>query len=119
MASWARKELARLKFYKPSKRLLLPPPLNLQPSHDGDDSSTLSQVQEVVLAADLRCATCQKRMTDAISSIDDIESMVVLVREKKVIVTSKTTGKVSSTKVAAISDINPAAGRPSGVPLKV
>ncbi|XP_050238492.1 uncharacterized protein LOC126687981 isoform X2 [Mercurialis annua] len=99
MASWVQREFSKLKFFKHStKKLLLPSTFNLQ--NCPHDSSTLSQVKEEVLAADLRCTTCQNRLAHAISTID-VESVVVHVVEKKVTVTRKS-GINSSTKVTAV-----------------
>ncbi|KAF2298760.1 hypothetical protein GH714_026739 [Hevea brasiliensis] len=84
MASWVKKELAKLRIYKSNNRLLLPPL---------DTSPTMLPVEEVVLAADIGCATCQKRMVDEISRIEDIESVVVHVFEKKVTLARKSVTK--------------------------
>ncbi|XP_038679563.1 heavy metal-associated isoprenylated plant protein 20-like [Tripterygium wilfordii] len=45
---------------------------------------TNSQVHEVVLAADLGCAKCREKVADAISRLDEMESVVVHVVEKKI-----------------------------------
>ncbi|OMP10260.1 hypothetical protein COLO4_04669 [Corchorus olitorius] len=50
-------------------------------------TSFSSKPLDVVLAANLGCSHCQKRVSDAISRIDDVESIVVHVLEKKVTVT--------------------------------
>ncbi|KAF2324862.1 hypothetical protein GH714_018203 [Hevea brasiliensis] len=88
MASWAKNKLAKLTTYKSNNRLLLPP-------------LDTSSVEEVGLAADLGCAMCQKRVADAISRIDDIESVVVHVAEKKVTLTRKSSAKGSSAAASA------------------
>ncbi|XWS50714.1 hypothetical protein CRYUN_Cryun12cG0110500 [Craigia yunnanensis] len=62
----------------------------------------LTKPLEVVLAANLRCTRCQKRVADTISRIDDVESIVVHVLEKKVTVTRQAFSHGSSTKIAAI-----------------
>ncbi|GAY53439.1 hypothetical protein WN944_014114 [Citrus x changshan-huyou] len=56
--------------------------------------------QEVILAADLRCDKCQDRIANAISRVNDVESMEVLVSEKKVILTYKSASEESSGKAA-------------------
>ncbi|CAK7349745.1 unnamed protein product [Dovyalis caffra] len=96
MESWAKKELAKLRIYKPVRPLL--PRISSAPV----SSSQKPRAQEVVLAADLGCLRCQKRVTDAISSIEDVESMVVHVVEKKVTFTRKSVSEGSSTKVPAV-----------------
>ncbi|OAY50253.2 hypothetical protein MANES_05G141953v8 [Manihot esculenta] len=84
MASW----LAKLRTHKSNNRLLLPPP-------------HASSVKEVGLAADLGCGICQKRVADAISRIDNIESVVVHVAEKKVILACKSMAECSSSAAPA------------------
>ncbi|KAK6921759.1 hypothetical protein RJ641_012266 [Dillenia turbinata] len=53
------------------------------------ESLTLPLVQEVVLAADFRCAECQKRVADMMSKMGGTESIVVNVLEKTVTLTCK------------------------------
>ncbi|KAI4381434.1 hypothetical protein MLD38_007504 [Melastoma candidum] len=53
------------------------------------ESLTMPPVQEVVLSADIRCAECQKRITDFMSRMNGTESVVVNVTEKKVILSCK------------------------------
>ncbi|KAL9246177.1 hypothetical protein vseg_019745 [Gypsophila vaccaria] len=53
------------------------------------ESLTLPLVQEVVLSADLRCVECQKRINDVISRINETESIMVSLSEKKVAITCK------------------------------
>ncbi|XP_019257362.1 PREDICTED: uncharacterized protein LOC109235636 isoform X2 [Nicotiana attenuata] len=85
LVSWAKKELSRLKLQKP-KRLTL-------------ETSTSTKcmayplVKEVVLEADLRCANCQNRVSTVISNIEDVESIVVHVQEKKVTLIRKSASK--------------------------
>ncbi|WRX19076.1 hypothetical protein QQP08_011563 [Theobroma cacao] len=77
MASWAKKLSRprvtncrfRLRFSSPASISCPPKPL------------------EVVLAANLGRTKCQKRVADAISRIDDVESVVVHVLQRKVTVT--------------------------------
>lgn len=86
--SWAKKEFARLRLQK--QRRLLPP------SSSAATAKCLSlppQVQEVIIAADLRCGECERRVAGILSKIDDVESMVFHVSEKKVTLTRKTAVK--------------------------
>ncbi|KAK4354341.1 hypothetical protein RND71_026535 [Anisodus tanguticus] len=85
LVSWAKKELSRFKLQKPAKRLTLP--------EISTSTKCLAhpQIQEVVLDADLRCAHCQNRVTSVISNIEDVESIVVRVLEKKVTLICKST----------------------------
>ncbi|CAO2828397.1 unnamed protein product [Amaranthus hypochondriacus] len=53
------------------------------------ESLTMPQVQEVVLSADVRCMECQKRISDMISRLNETESVVVNLLEKKVVITCK------------------------------
>ncbi|KAJ8550897.1 hypothetical protein K7X08_000267 [Anisodus acutangulus] len=86
LISWAKKELSRLKLQNP-KRLTLP--------QISTSSTCLAHplIQEVVLDADLRCAHCQSRVTSVISNVEDVESIVVHVLEKKVTLIRKSTSK--------------------------
>ncbi|KAA8550012.1 hypothetical protein F0562_001696 [Nyssa sinensis] len=78
LVSWVKKEVGRLSIHKPVKRLQLLP-----------TSTAIPLVQEVTLAADLRCAQCQKRVADLISKMDNMESVLVHVVQKKVTLTCK------------------------------
>ncbi|KAE8124952.1 hypothetical protein FH972_019791 [Carpinus fangiana] len=73
--SWAKKKFARLR--TKSVRLLLLRPNGLA------RSTTKPLVQDVVLAADLHCVKCQKRVAEMISKVGDMESVQVNVLEKK------------------------------------
>ncbi|KAK9276607.1 hypothetical protein L1049_006142 [Liquidambar formosana] len=53
------------------------------------ESLAMPLVQEVVLSADFRCADCQKRVADVISRMNEMESVVVNVLEKKVSLTCR------------------------------
>ncbi|KAK2996285.1 hypothetical protein RJ639_026097 [Escallonia herrerae] len=64
LVSWAKKELARLTTHRPKR--LLPPPTSL----DSGKCLQMPLVQEVVLAADLKCAKCQMRVANVISKMD-------------------------------------------------
>ncbi|KAL5718111.1 hypothetical protein ACHQM5_011049 [Ranunculus cassubicifolius] len=59
-------------------------------------------VQEIVLSADMRCKECQKKVYDVISRTKGTESMVVDIREKKVILTYKSEMNESSNKIVPI-----------------
>ncbi|XP_027769133.1 uncharacterized protein LOC107005610 isoform X2 [Solanum pennellii] len=50
-------------------------------------------IQEVILDADLRCTHCQNRVSSVISNVEDVESIVVHVLEKKVTLIRKSTSK--------------------------
>ncbi|XP_058737739.1 uncharacterized protein LOC131609917 isoform X2 [Vicia villosa] len=68
------------------------------------ESLSLPLVQEVVLSADMKCENCQKRVSDIITKMNETESIVVNVLEKKVILTfrissTRHVGKVISHKV--------------------
>ncbi|KAK4763224.1 hypothetical protein SAY86_008992 [Trapa natans] len=41
-------------------------------------------MQEVVLPADIGCVECRKRIADVMSRMNEVESITVSVREKKV-----------------------------------
>lgn len=55
------------------------------------ESLTMPLVQEVVISADLRCTECQKRINSVISRFNaaEMESVVVNLLEKKMVVTCK------------------------------
>ncbi|KAI5401534.1 uncharacterized protein LOC127091223 isoform X3 [Lathyrus oleraceus] len=68
------------------------------------ESLSLPLVQEVVLSGDMKCENCQKRVSDIINKMNETESIVVNVLEKKVILTfrissTRHVGKVISHKV--------------------
>ncbi|OIS96324.1 PREDICTED: uncharacterized protein LOC109235636 isoform X1 [Nicotiana attenuata] len=102
LVSWAKKELSRLKLQKP-KRLTLETSTStkcmaypLVWSNFAHRRITLyagMEVKEVVLEADLRCANCQNRVSTVISNIEDVESIVVHVQEKKVTLIRKSASK--------------------------
>ncbi|XP_065626830.1 uncharacterized protein LOC136066437 isoform X3 [Quercus suber] len=66
--------------------------------------TSLASVQEVVISADIRCSECQKRVADMMSRMNETESVVVNLLEKKVTLTCRyaNVGKASSQQVAAI-----------------
>ncbi|KAK2635829.1 hypothetical protein Ddye_030621 [Dipteronia dyeriana] len=68
------------------------------------ESLSMPLVQEVVLSADIRCAVCQKRVADIMSRLNETESVLVNVLEKKVILTCRypSVVEVSTRQVAAI-----------------
>ncbi|KAL9420391.1 hypothetical protein AB3S75_038046 [Citrus x aurantiifolia] len=53
------------------------------------ESLSMPLVQEVVLSADIRCSECQKRVADMMSKLNETESVLVNVSEKKVTLTSR------------------------------
>ncbi|XP_014513048.1 uncharacterized protein LOC106771569 isoform X2 [Vigna radiata var. radiata] len=65
------------------------------------ESLSLPVVQEVVLSADMQCEKCQKRVADFIAKMNETESVVVNVLEKKVVLTFRLTtiGKVISQQI--------------------
>ncbi|XP_030970306.1 uncharacterized protein LOC126690110 isoform X1 [Quercus robur] len=68
------------------------------------ESLSMPLVQEVVISADIRCSECQKRVADMMSRMNETESVVVNLLEKKVTLTCRyaNVGKASSQQVAAI-----------------
>lgn len=63
------------------------------------ESLTMPLVQEVVISADIGCIECQKRISNVLSRFNaEMESVVVNLSEKKVIVTCKYL-KVSATQI--------------------
>ncbi|XP_022150612.1 uncharacterized protein LOC111018707 [Momordica charantia] len=70
------------------------------------ESLSLPLVQEIVLTADIRCPECQNKLANILSKINDTESVVVNLLEKKVILTRRlqvpSTCSNSSSKVATI-----------------
>ncbi|KAH6799147.1 hypothetical protein C2S51_035631 [Perilla frutescens var. frutescens] len=85
LVSWAKKELAKLKVQS-SKRLLPAAPQTTFKT-SVNYPNVPSQVSE--LAADLRCVKCQEKVAALVSTINDLESIVVHVVEKKVTLTRK------------------------------
>ncbi|KAG6412329.1 hypothetical protein SASPL_125006 [Salvia splendens] len=79
LVSWAKKELAKLKVQS-SKRLLMPPPQTTTTLN-----TSVNKVSE--LAADLRCTKCREKVAALASTLNDLESIVVDVVEKKVTLT--------------------------------
>ncbi|CAK9316852.1 unnamed protein product [Citrullus colocynthis] len=53
------------------------------------ESLSLPLVQEIVLTADIRCAECQKKLANILSKMNDTESVVVNLLDKKVILTRR------------------------------
>ncbi|XP_040997949.1 uncharacterized protein LOC121243958 [Juglans microcarpa x Juglans regia] len=66
------------------------------------ESLSMPLVQEVVLSADIRCAECQRRVADIMSRMNEIQSVVVNLLEKKVILRCKnaSAGKASTQEQA-------------------
>lgn len=81
LLTWAKKELSRLKLQSNPKRLTLPQ------TSTSTKCLPLPLIQEVVLDADLRCANCENRVSRVISNVEDVESIMVHVLEKKFSVT--------------------------------
>ncbi|KAJ4960251.1 hypothetical protein NE237_020161 [Protea cynaroides] len=97
LVAWTKKELARFGIYK-SKKILLH-----QSSLASVESLSIPLVQEVVLSADLGCASCQKRVALAISRMDMVtDSMMVDILEKKVTLTCVSAIKGSKKQVGNI-----------------
>ncbi|KAL5179787.1 hypothetical protein HKD37_01G001035 [Glycine soja] len=69
---------------------------------------SMPQVQEVVLSADMQCEKCQKRVTDIIAKMNETESVVINVLEKKVTLTFRlpSIGKVTTRKITHINNRN-------------
>ncbi|XP_022733541.1 uncharacterized protein LOC111287324 isoform X2 [Durio zibethinus] len=82
----AKKEVTVVESNKP-KSLLLP-----GTSLASVESSSMPLVHEIVLSADIRCAECQRRITDIMSRMND--SVLINVLEKKVTLTGKNPGIV-------------------------
>ncbi|XP_038892707.1 uncharacterized protein LOC120081691 [Benincasa hispida] len=53
------------------------------------ESLSLPLVQEIVLTADIGCAECQKKLANILSKMNDTESVVVNLLDKKVILTRR------------------------------
>ncbi|KAJ8760773.1 hypothetical protein K2173_018885 [Erythroxylum novogranatense] len=97
LANKPKKELSRIGFKK-SKSMLL-----AGTSLASIESLSMPLVQEVVLSADIRCAECQKRIAEIMSRMNETESVLVNVLEKKVTLTCTSPGlKVTSRQVAAV-----------------
>ncbi|XP_047150967.1 uncharacterized protein LOC124822914 isoform X1 [Vigna umbellata] len=69
------------------------------------ESLSMPQVQEVVLSADMQCEKCQRRVTDIIAKMNETESVVFNVLEKKVTLTFKSASmeKVSTRQITQIN----------------
>ncbi|BAT98911.1 hypothetical protein LR48_Vigan06g137200 [Vigna angularis] len=69
------------------------------------ESLSMPQVQEVVLSADMQCEKCQRRVTDIIAKMNETESVVINVLEKKVTLTFKSASmeKVSTRQITQIN----------------
>ncbi|XP_021299628.1 uncharacterized protein LOC110428204 isoform X2 [Herrania umbratica] len=94
----AKKEVPRVELNKP-KSLLLPGTCLASVG-----SLSMPLVHEVVLSADIRCAECQRRIADIMSRMNDTDSVLVNVLEKKVTLTCRYPGIVNlaSRQVPAI-----------------
>ncbi|XWS64322.1 hypothetical protein CRYUN_Cryun06bG0176400 [Craigia yunnanensis] len=94
----AKKEVTRIELNKP-KSLLLP-----GTSLASLESLSMPLVHEVVLSADIGCAECQRRIADIISRMNEPDSVVVDVLEKKVTLTCRYPGivKLPSRQVPVI-----------------
>ncbi|XP_019452410.1 PREDICTED: uncharacterized protein LOC109354391 isoform X2 [Lupinus angustifolius] len=70
------------------------------------ESLSLPLVQEVVLSADMQCEKCQRRVADIITKMNETESVVVNVLEKKVILTFRlsTVAKVIRRQMTPINN---------------
>ncbi|KAI5660180.1 hypothetical protein M9H77_28973 [Catharanthus roseus] len=69
LVSWAKKELSRFGLLQKNRKLLLPQRRLLTPPVK---SSIPSPGKEVVVAADLRCDECQRRVSALLSQIEGI-----------------------------------------------
>ncbi|XVE91410.1 hypothetical protein REPUB_Repub01dG0007100 [Reevesia pubescens] len=76
-SSSAKKQATRVEFNKPKS--LLPPGTSLA----SVESLSMPLVHEVVLSADIRCAECQKRIADIMSRMNETDSVLVNLLEKK------------------------------------
>ncbi|XP_017970083.1 PREDICTED: uncharacterized protein LOC18610507 isoform X1 [Theobroma cacao] len=85
----AKKEVPRVELNKP-KSLLLPGTCLASV-----ESLSMPLVHEVVLSADIRCAECQRRIADIMSRMNDTDSVLVNVLEKKVTLTCRYPGIVN------------------------
>ncbi|XP_002529124.2 uncharacterized protein LOC8269693 [Ricinus communis] len=97
LANRPKKETSKTGFKKPKSMLLTGTSLA------SVESLSLPLVQEVVLSADIRCSECQKRVAEFMSKMNDTESVLVNVLEKKVTLTCRYPAlKVSTSQVAAV-----------------
>ncbi|XP_028221202.1 uncharacterized protein LOC114402736 isoform X2 [Glycine soja] len=71
------------------------------------ESLSLPVVQQVVLSADMQCEKCQKRVADILTKMNETESVVVNVLEKKVVLTFRlpTIGKVISQQITPVPKV--------------
>ncbi|KAE9605683.1 hypothetical protein Lal_00025024 [Lupinus albus] len=69
------------------------------------ESLSLPMVQEVVLSADMQCEKCLKRINDIIAKMNETESVVFNVLEKKVTLTFRllTVDKVVTQQITPIN----------------
>ncbi|OMO90258.1 hypothetical protein CCACVL1_07437 [Corchorus capsularis] len=84
-----KKEVSRIELDKP-KRLLLPGTCLASV-----ESLSMPLLHEVVLSADIRCEECQRRIADIMSRMNDTDSVLVNVLEKKVTLTCRYPGIVN------------------------
>ncbi|TQD76607.1 hypothetical protein C1H46_037855 [Malus baccata] len=73
------------------------------------ESLSMPLLQEVVLSADISCSDCQKRLSEMMSKMGEIESVVVNASEKRVTLVCRYPGaaKVPSTRLVAAVNKNP------------
>ncbi|XP_022968296.1 uncharacterized protein LOC111467567 isoform X3 [Cucurbita maxima] len=64
------------------------------------ESLSLPLVQEIVFTADIGCAECQKKLANILSKMNDTESVVVNLLDKKVILTRKL--QIPSSRVSTV-----------------
>ncbi|XP_014520483.1 uncharacterized protein LOC106777411 isoform X2 [Vigna radiata var. radiata] len=69
------------------------------------ESLSMPQVQEVVLSADMQCEKCQRKVTDIITKMNETESVLINVLEKKVTLTFKSPSmeKLSTRQITQIN----------------
>ncbi|XVF86025.1 hypothetical protein PTKIN_Ptkin17bG0167400 [Pterospermum kingtungense] len=82
----ANKEVTKIEFNKPKSSLL--PGTSLA----SVESLSMPLVHEVVISADIGCAQCQKRIADIMSRMNETDSVLVNVLEKKVTLTCRYPG---------------------------
>ncbi|KAM2487642.1 hypothetical protein ACFX1W_039544 [Malus domestica] len=92
--SWVKKLVPMKGHKKASESRLLP--------LTGSSARTSIEMQEVVIGADFRCSKCQKSACQVISDVDDVDSMVVHLLDKKVTLTCEPVRKGSLRKISAI-----------------
>ncbi|XP_050223155.1 uncharacterized protein LOC126673186 [Mercurialis annua] len=98
LAHRTKKETSRTGFKKPSKGVILS-----GTSLASVESLSVPLVQEVVLSADMQCVECQKRVAEFISRMNDTESVLINVLEKKVTLTCRYPAlKLSTAQLAGI-----------------